>query len=187
MTAASTKDNYFIMTGPMGSGKSTLLKALREQGQLCVDEPARQILMEQRVIQADGVPERDPKIFTALLLSRSVEKFQQMTAESGPVLFDRGIADCIAYAKLFDLTLDSYYKAARVYRFNPRVFFLPAWEDIYENDEERKMTFEQARQFGQDLRKIYISLGYSIIELPKVSAEARAGLILVHMQASKQL
>ena len=48
------QDNYFILTGAMGAGKSTILKKLRKLGLPCIDEPARQILAEQRAISGLG-------------------------------------------------------------------------------------------------------------------------------------
>lgn len=174
----SHKRNYFILTGAMGAGKSTILKELRKQGLVCIDEPARQILAEQRAIGGDGVPEHDPKLFTELLLSRSTYQFKQMRDRQGPVIYDRGIPDNISYAKLFDLDLKSYTKAADQYQYNKHVFFLPAWEKIYQNDDERKMTFEQARQFGEDVKKRYEDLGYSITDVPISEPAARAEFII---------
>jgi len=97
------KDNYFVLTGAMGSGKSTILNELRTLGLPCMEEPARQILAEQRAIEGSGVPEHDPKLFIDLLLSRSIYQFKEMEHLQGPVIYDRGIPDNIAYAKLFDL------------------------------------------------------------------------------------
>jgi len=97
------QDNYFILTGAMGAGKSTILKSLRILGITCIDEPAIQILAEQRGIEGDGVPDRDPKLFTDLLLSRSIHQFKQMENHKGHVIYDRGIPDNIAYAELFAL------------------------------------------------------------------------------------
>jgi predicted ATPase len=44
-------NNFFILTGAMGAGKSTVLKELRKLKLTCVDEPARQLLAEQRDIK----------------------------------------------------------------------------------------------------------------------------------------
>lgn len=170
-------ENYFVLTGAMGAGKSTIVKESRKLGLVCIDEPARQILAEQRAIDGDGIPEQDPKLFTELLLSRSIYQFQQMADQQVPVLYDRGIPDNISYAKLFDLDLKSYTKAADLYQYNKQVFFLPAWEEIYENDDERKMTFEQAKQFGEDIRKTYENLGYKIIDVPLKAPFERAEFI----------
>ncbi len=51
--------NYIILTGAMGAGKTTVLKKLKELNYICVDEPARQISEEQRLINRTGFPEAD--------------------------------------------------------------------------------------------------------------------------------
>lgn len=172
------KKNYFILTGAMGAGKSTILKELKKLGLFCVDEPARQILAEQNAIEGNGTPERDPKLFTKLLLSRSIYQFKQMENYQNPVIFDRGIPDSIGYAKLFKLDLNPSINAANQYQYNKHVFFLPAWEEIYKTDDERKMTFEQARQFGDNIKNIYQGLNYDIIEVLMESTLIRAKFII---------
>ncbi len=171
------KDNYFILTGAMGAGKSTILKELKKLDLICIDEPARQILAEQRSINGNGVPDQNPGLFTELLLSRSIYQFKQLTDQQNPVIFDRGIPDNICYAMFFDLDLNAYINAAEQYRYNKQVLFLPAWEAIYHNDDERKMTFDQAKQFGEDLRKLYENLGYYIIDVPMTTPVTRAEFI----------
>ena len=110
----------------------------------------------------------------------------------GPVIYDRGIPDNIGYAKLFDLDLKLSINAAKHYQYNKHVFFLPAWEAIYENDDERKITFEEAKQFGDDVRKIYEDLGYRIIDAPLGTPDKRAEFIhttierLIDEAASKE-
>ena len=44
----------------MGAGKSTVLNSIKEKGILCIEEPAREILKEQRKINGAGVPEINP-------------------------------------------------------------------------------------------------------------------------------
>ncbi|MEE9452375.1 MAG: AAA family ATPase [Gammaproteobacteria bacterium] len=171
------KDNYFILTGAMGAGKSTLLKELRKLGLPCIDEPARQILAEQRSLQAEGVPENNPKLFTDLLLSRSIYQFKQMQNSQEPVIFDRGMPDNIAYAKLFNLNTQVSLNASQQYRYNKLVFFLPGWKEIYKNDDERKMTFNEANQFGHEIKKIYQALAYQAIDVPLDSPLSRAEFI----------
>ena len=125
--------NYFILTGAMGAGKSTILKQLRKRGTIAIDEPARQILAEQRSIDGDGVPEKDQKLFTDLLLSRSIFQFQQMQDHQDPVIFDRGIPDNIGYASLFNMSTQTAKAVSHQFRYNHLVFFAPGWKDIYEN------------------------------------------------------
>lgn len=161
----------------MGAGKTTVLKSLRKLGIACIDEPARQILAEQRAIEGSGVPDQNPQLFTDLLLSRSICQFKQMENYENPVVYDRGIPDNIAYADLFNLDKKIAINAANHYQYNKHILFLPACREIYKTDDERKMTFDQALQFGNTLREIYKNLGYSIIELPIERPNERAVFI----------
>jgi len=176
-------NRYFLLTGAFGSGKSTLLEHLRSRGVPGVAEPARPILAEQRSVQGNGVPEKDPRLFVELMLSRMLQEYRQSESESGPVLFDRGIPDLLAYAKLFGFDFPAGENAARVYRYNPHVFIAPPWEEIYCTDDERTLPFFAAREFDNDLRAIYVRLGYTLIDLPRVSAEERAEFVLDRLGA----
>ena len=83
-----------VLTGAPGSGKTAILDSIGTE-LLCVPEPAREIIAEQRAIGGDGTSDRNPSLFVDMLLQRSIEKH---VAQSGtaPVLFDRGVPDCIA-------------------------------------------------------------------------------------------
>ncbi len=174
-----TKKNYFVITGAMGAGKSTLLSALKDRGNICVDEPAREILKEQRSISGNGVPEKNPELFNELMLSRMIYQFKKHSNIEEIVFFDRGIADIIAYANLLDTSQRSAQNAAGEYRYNNHVFFLPGWEEIYCNDDERKVDFAVAYSFGNNIREIYQELGYTIIDVPFISLEERVEYIIL--------
>ena len=172
------KHNYFILTGAMGGGKSTILAKLAEAGVLCVPEPARAILAEQRMIAATGVPERNAEAFTALMLARAIHNYQEKQPLSASIIFDRAIPDMIAYANLFQLDTTAYVNASQALRYNPTVFYFAAWQEIYTNDEERKIGFASAQAFGVDVKTIYESLGYQMLEVPQLSIAERAKFIL---------
>ena len=172
------KDRYFLLTGAFGSGKSTLLEHLQSRGIRGIVEPARPILAEQRSIQGNGLPQKDPKLFVELMLSRMLNTYRQSEVLPGPVLFDRGIPDILGYAALFGFDFPSGENAAHLYRYNPQVFVAPAWEEIYCTDDERTLPFSLAYKFGNDLRAIYERFGYTLINLPCVSVEERAAFIL---------
>ena len=63
----------FILTGAPGSGKTAVLNRLRDQF-TCVDEPAREILAEQRSTGGRGTWDQDPSLFVHLLLQRSIDE-----------------------------------------------------------------------------------------------------------------
>jgi predicted ATPase len=172
------KHNYFILTGAMGGGKSTILAKLAAAGVHCVPEPARAILAEQRMIAAAGVPDLNAEAFNTLMLARAIHNYQEKQSLSGSIIFDRATPDMIAYAKLFQLGLTSYRNASQKFRYNPTVFYFAAWQEIYTNDEERKIDFAGAQAFGVDVKAIYESLGYRILDVPRLSIEERAKFIL---------
>ena len=171
------KNRGYVITGAFGSGKSTLLECLRLRGLQVIGEPARPILAEQRSIEGNGVPERDPRLFVELMLSRMLSAYAQCDTTTGPLLFDRGIPDLLAYAKLFGFEFPAAENAAILYRYNPHVFVAPPWEQIYRTDEERTVPFSVAREFGDSVRAIYERLGYTVIDLPRFSAQERADFV----------
>ena len=169
-SAAAKSLKRVVITGAMGSGKSTLLDELRKLGFSVVPEPARIVLAEQRAAGGDGVPERSPQRFCDLMLERMKRDYD----EHPSAFYDRGIPDLVGYAHLFGL------EPPRVegHRYDDRVFVLPAWREIYATDDERKMTFEMAEAFGEDVRRLYESLGYEIVDIPKDTPAARAHFII---------
>jgi predicted ATPase len=179
------KDRYFLLTGAFGSGKSTLLEHLQSRGIRGIVEPARPILVEQRSIQGNGLPEKDPRLFVELMFSRMLNTYRRSEALPGPILFDRGIPDILGYAALFGFDFPPGENAAHLYRYNPRVFVAPAWEKIYGTDDERRLPFSVACKFGTDLRLIYERFGYTLIDLPCVSVEERADFILDRLEVHR--
>lgn len=171
------KNNFFILTGAPGSGKSTLINALREKGYICVDEPARAIIAEQKAIDGEGLYNKDKKLFLELMLSRMVYQYQQFDRGNGPVIFDRGIPDMIGYAKLFEVDVKSAINASKIYQYNKNVLFLPSWQEIYTTDEDRIMSFEAAKNFGDLIRQAYTDCEYNIIDVPLADIDERLNFI----------
>lgn len=178
------KNYCFLLTGAFGSGKSTLLDHLKSRGIRGVVEPARPILAEQRSIQGNGLPEKDPRLFVELMLSRMLDTYRQSDGPQRPILFDRGIPDILGYAALFGFAFPPGENAARIYRYNSQVFVAPPWEQIYCTDDERTLQFSRSREFGNSVRTIYERLGYTLIDLPCVPVEERADFILHHLRVS---
>lgn len=172
------KNNYYILTGAMGGGKSTIIKQLQEKQYLCVEEPARQILAEQRMINGEGVPEKNSELFIQLMLSRSIDHYKINLNYKDVVLFDRGIPDLIAHADWANINNEVFINASKVFLFNKNVFMFNGWKEIYVTDDERKMEFDMARKFGMNVLNIYKELGYNIIDVPFVSVEKRVEYII---------
>jgi len=166
----------FVLTGAPGSGKSSVLAALAADGVATVAEPARQVLAQQRASGGDGVPDRDPGRFVALMLARAVAAYDA-AAETAPVVFDRGVPDLFAYADWYGLETAAIAEAAARCRYDAPVFVAPDWPAIYRTDEERTMTFEEACRFGESLRLAYRRCGYDLVDLPLADVATRSHFI----------
>ena len=162
----------------MGGGKSTILNALILKGYTCISEPAREILKEQRAAGKDGTPDKNPARFNELMLEKMISDYESNQKSDDIIIFDRGIADVIAYAELLNTDSTAAVKAANECKYNNHVFMFDAWKEIYTNDDERKMSFELSAGFAKSVRNVYMKLGYEIIDVPFVSIDERVEFII---------
>lgn len=171
------RSNYFVLTGAMGAGKSAVLDALAAMDFRCIVEPARVVLKEQRQLSGAGVPEKDPELFNMLMLEKMLSEYSANQHISAPVIFDRGVPDLIAYAGLLGTDKNKHEAAAGECRYNPIVFLFNAWEEIYTTDDERKMSFQLSKEFGENVGNIYRRLGYVTIDVPFGAVQTRADFV----------
>jgi predicted ATPase len=165
-----------VLTGAPGSGKTATLDHVGE-GIVRVGEPAREILAEQRAAGRVGNLDHEPALFVELLLRRSIDKYQTARTSSAPVLFDRGVPDCVAYAVGFGVDPAHGVEASRRYRYDEEVLVLPPWEEIYTTDDERTMSFPDTIPFHEAIVAAYELAGYTLIEVPRGSAAERAAFV----------
>ncbi|ULT22966.1 AAA family ATPase [Sphingobacterium sp. E70] len=52
------------------------------------------------------------------------------------------------------------------------------WQEIYETDNERKQTWEEAEATFNQMKSVYERLGYEVVEIPKTTVEQRYQFIL---------
>jgi predicted ATPase len=112
-----------------------------------------------------------------LLLQRSIQKYAMARSSGETVVFDRGIPDCIVYAVRAGTDPTPSLEAADAYRYEPHVFFLEPWSDIYETDDERTMSYNDTVSFGRELRDVYERSGYTLVEVPRDSIGGRATFV----------
>jgi predicted ATPase len=99
--------------------------------------------------------------------------------QPGPVFFDRGIPDTIAYLRLMQRPVPAHMiKTASVFRCNPLVFVAPYWAEIFTNDEERKQSPGEAERTCRKLIEIYEELGFELAMLPLVPVTGRLRFVL---------
>jgi len=93
------------------------------------------------------------------------------------VLFDRGIPDCVAYARQLGGDPQPCRKAASVHRYHPTVLVTRPWADIYTTDDERRMSFEATLPFHRLMEEAYEEAGYGLIEIPRGSMAERVAFV----------
>jgi len=87
------------------------------------------------------------------------------------------VPDRLAYARWFGLRTDRYLQAVKAYPYHDEVLVCPAWEGIYRNDELRKATLDEARDFEVVLIETYAALGYRLVGVPIGTVENRAQFV----------
>ena len=165
-----------VITGGPSTGKTSLINELANSNCTTFPEVARIIIKEQLEINSNKVPWGDVSGFSQLVLDKQVVDFNE--AKKGFNIYDRGIPDLIGYMNHGKQALFSDLKInAEKFKYQ-FVFILPPWEDIYETDNERRESFDDAIKIYESIKNAYIHLGYTPIEVPKDALEKRVSFIL---------
>jgi len=173
------QNSFFILAGPPGAGKTTLLAQLSAEIET-VPEYARRVLAQERKTGGRATGDQDSALFVQRMLEVAIADYD---AASGLTVFDRGLPDLLAFCAHYGISDQTVRKAVQDRRYQPTVFFLPSWKAIYTTDDERILEFDGARAFGRLIRTAYEQSGYTLIDVPQASPEARAAFIRDYMIA----
>ena len=172
-------DHMHVVTGGPGSGKTSLIKALELRGIATMPEAGRAIIRDQVRIGGTALPWADRAAFADQMLGWELRSHAEASANPDPVILDRGVPDVIGYLTLCGLPVPSWMEeAARLFRYNRRVFIAPFWPKIFARDTERKQDPAEAEETCEVMKTTYGRLGYDIVELPFESVEDRADFVL---------
>lgn len=175
-------DNFVIISGCSGGGKSSIITELTGRGYSTVLEPGRQIVKEQSIINGDALPWLNLQKFLDLVLSRYLLQYNSQKKQNQFIFFDRGIVD----ATLINQSQPTYFEnAAKQFRYNPLVFLVPPWKQIFVSDKERKHSFEAAQKEFNELLIKYKNFGYKTILIPQLSVQERVDFILNNLETLK--
>ena len=174
-----------LIGGP-GTGKTTLINALKTKGYNCMEEISRQITLDAQEKGIEQLFLKEPLLFSEhLLLGRQKQFIKADSLQEEVVFFDRGLPDVVAYLDYLKSSYpDSFKTICSQHNYN-KVFVLKPWKAIYQQDNERYETFEQALILHDFLVKTYTDYGYSIIDTPFGTVEERLDFILNHLNESE--
>jgi predicted ATPase len=159
-----------IIGGP-GSGKTSVLKAIEKGGFKVHHEISREVTAKAKKQGIDQLFLSDPFAFSNQLLEGRILQFK--TAREGMHFYDRGIPDVPAYHVFTGDDIPAAFIKACEEHVYDQVFFLPPWEAIYESDDERYETYEQAVILSDILKVFYTQLGYTPISVPQSDIKDR--------------
>lgn len=180
------KKEIVVIIGGPGTGKTTIIDALKSMGHCCYPEISREVTLEAKKQGIEQLFLENPLLFSELLLEGRKKQFEKAQNESHEIVFlDRGIPDVLAYMHYIGDSYPAFFDlACKEYQYNS-IFILPPWEDIYESDNERYESFEQAQLIHNHLVETYQNYGYKIIEVPKDTVENRINYIISFLKIQK--
>ena len=180
------KKQLIALIGGPGTGKTTIINTLLEKGYCCYPEVSREVILNAQKEGIDQLFLKKPLLFSELLLQGRIKQHQDASNETHELVFlDRGIPDVVAYLDYVKSEYpENFTNACNNYKYD-QLFLLPPWEEIYQSDNERYESFEQATQLHQFLVKTYTNFGYQIIEVPKDTVQNRVEFIINRIPSSK--
>jgi len=166
-----------LIVGSPGAGKTTLLAELAAVGHTCVSDSARDIIRARK--RRGLMPRPDPPEFAFEALRMDIERYRATPADRGFVFFERGIPDALGMLDALGvLTPADLGRYLTEFPYARRVMVLPPWEEIYCTDDERDQTFGEAVRVHRAVCDWYPRCGYELVEVPRVSANARCEFVL---------
>lgn len=172
------QNKRIVITGGPGAGKSTLLELINSKGYMSSAEAGRAIIQDQVAIGGNALPWANRLAFAELMLNWELRSWHEANGSPEPFFFDRGIPDVAGYLALCNLLVPAHIeRAIELYRYAPKVFIAPPWEEIFVQDAERKQSFSEAIATYHAMVESYNKYGYQLIELPFATVEERAEFV----------
>ncbi len=179
------KTERIVITGGPGSGKTALIKYLEDQGHKVMHEISREIIL---AAQRDGIEQLfldNPILFSEKLMEGRLKQYHEgENCNTKTLFYDRGMPDVTAYMDFVNTRYPKKFsETCFTYKYD-KIFVLPPWEEIYEQDNERYESFEQAEKLFDFLKRGYENYGYKTFEVPVGSIKDRVEFIIAKVKAT---
>lgn len=179
MNQATIKPKFYVLAGTESAGKTSVINELAKRGFQYVEEAARKVIAQYEQ-EHQGKMLEDAKItYCERLIEQSIKDYIDNQHKNDVIFFDRGLPDA-AYASsgILGKVPEATHQAIKNHRYHSRVFFFPPWEEIYNPDGIRQVSFSQIQQSYNEIKKAYVDYQYEIVEVPKVDIKGRVNFIL---------
>ncbi|CAM4330711.1 AAA family ATPase [Pseudoalteromonas ostreae] len=171
-------NNRIIFTGGPGSGKTSVIELLCHMGYQSAPEVGRKVIQAQVKSEGSALPWLDKTAFRDEMVLEEINNYENF-GDAEITFYDRSIIDSYGYSKLECLTISELLLVkCRELGYCRKVFIFPPWEEIYENDAERKQDFDEALATYHEMMNAYTKFGYDLIEVPKASIKERVQFIV---------
>ncbi len=167
----------FLIIGGPGFGKSTVAKELERRSHTVFYDPCTPEFFKSCIGEL-GSRDTNNLELNKRILQKRVAQFESAPEEL--CFSDRGIPDCLAY---MHNPPEEFLKIIKAHQYQKIAFVTPPWKEIHEQHFGRLESFDEACKVHARLVKVYEDLGYTLIELPKVSVQERADFILAKSKA----
>lgn len=168
-----------VITGGPGSGKTSLISHLEKEGYTCLHEISREVTQKAQEQGIEQLFLEDPILFSERLLEGRLAQFKSVPFDnSNYVFFDRGLPDVTAYMDYLGTQYPSSFSEVCHTNKYDAVFLLPPWETIYEQDNERYESYEEAEKIYEFLKKGYKGYNYDVCLVPVGSIAYRTEFML---------
>ena len=177
-----------LLTGAPGTGKTTVIEALINHQYYCLPEISRSIILEGQQEGVDQLFLSDPDLFNSRVLEERINQFKSCNSMNHDfVFFDRGLPDIMAYNNYINEAHDQkLVHALATYRYD-EVFIFPPWQKIYQQDNERYETYEEATAIHHNIITTLDELQYQYHLIPLDTIAARVQFIITTLNSVRTL